>query len=189
MIKVALVGNIASGKSTVEITLKKLGYDVLDTDDVCHTLLGLFPDIPIAFAQYDVFDGEKISREKLGKLVFNNPKLKEKLEDILYPQVRVEIRKFFDTSDKNIVFVAIPLLFEAQMEDMFDKVLFVYSDDAIRLKRLMARNDYTEEYAKLRMESQVSQDVKLKKSDYIIYNNSTVEDLELSVKNVLEQIR
>ena len=189
MIRVALVGNIASGKSTVEMVLKSFGFSVLDTDEVCHKLLSVMLEIPIEFADYDVFDGGEISREKLGKLVFNNPELKEKLEDILYPQLRVEICKFFDTQNSKIAFVAIPLLFEAQMEDLFDKIMFVYCDDDIRLNRLIARNGYTEEYAKLRMDAQMPQDDKLHKSDIVVYNNSTIEELVVSVKNALEQIR
>lgn len=53
------------------------------------------------------------------------------------------------------------MLFEAKMEDLFDKVLFVYTNDDIRLQRLMKRNNYTKEYAIVRMNSQISQDEKL----------------------------
>ena len=74
------------------------------------------------------------------------------------------------------------------MEDLFDKVLFVYTNDDIRLQRLMKRNHYTEEYAIVRMNSQISQDEKVKLADWVIYNNSTVEDLRKMVVNVIEQI-
>ena len=84
--------------------------------------------------------------------------------------------------------ISIPLLFEAKMEDLFDKVLFVYTNDDIRLQRLMKRNNYTKEYAIVRMNSQISQDEKVKLADWVIYNNSTVEDLRKMVVNVIEQI-
>ena len=74
------------------------------------------------------------------------------------------------------------------MEDLFDRVLFVYTNDDIRLQRLMKRNNYTEEYAVVRMNSQISQDEKVKLADWVIYNNSTVEDLRKMVVNVIEQI-
>lgn len=64
---------------------------------------------------------------------------------------------------------------------MFDKILFVAADDNLRLERLMKRNNLTEEQAKLRMNAQMPQDEKIKKSDYVIYNNSTIEDLEAEV--------
>lgn len=189
MIRVALVGNIASGKSTAEEFLVSKNYKVLDTDKVCHNLLGA-DEVVNLFKDKDVFSAENIiDREKLGKLVFNDKSLKQKLEDTLYPLVRVQIDKFFDeNSEEKIAFVAIPLLFEAKMENLFDKILFIYCDDKIRLSRLIARNNYTEEYAKIRMNSQMSQDEKVIKSDYIVYNNSTKENLEESLALMIKQI-
>lgn len=191
MIKVALVGNIASGKSTVEEILQQSDYLVLDTDRVCHKLLENNSEIIEAFSSYDILDdNQNISREKLGKIVFSNPTLKTKLESILHPQIRKEIINFFDENkSQKIVFVAIPLLFEANMQDLFDKILFVYTNDEIRLERLIARNHYTKEYAQIRLNSQLSQDEKIKKSDYVIYNNSTKDELKEEVIKVLEQIR
>lgn len=190
MIKVAIAGNIASGKSTVESILRELGYKILDTDNVCHSLLVSCSEVTKAFSAYDVFSDGKISREKLGKLVFANKNLKKKLEDILYPKVKTVIRDFFiQNKSERIIFVAIPLLFEAGMEDIFDKILFIYCEDSLRLQRLIDRNGYSEEYAKLRMNSQMSQDLKVKKSDWVIYNNSTKESLRSDIVNLVEQIR
>lgn len=188
MLRVALVGNIASGKSTVEKALQTSGYAVLDTDKVCHQLL-ICDEIVEAFSAFDVFEDGEISREKLGKLVFANPELKKQLEDILYPMVKMKIGEFFEQYNaETLVFVAVPLLFEAGMEDLFDKIVFVYCDDEIRLKRLIARNSYTEGYARTRMDAQQSQDEKIKKSDYVIYNNSTIESLDRSVDFVVNEL-
>lgn len=188
MLKVALVGNIASGKSTVEKALQTSGYVVLDTDKVCHELLTC-DEVSKEFSSFDVFENGIISREKLGKLVFANVELKKRLEDILYPMVRLRIAEFFEQYNaESLVFVAIPLLFEAGMVNLFDKIVFVYCDDDIRLKRLTARNNYTEEYAKIRMGAQQSQDEKIKKSDYVIYNNSTIEALDRCVDSVVNEL-
>ena len=191
MIRIALVGNIASGKSTVEQVLTSNDFLVLDTDRVAHILLDNNQEVINAFKDFDILENGKISREKLGRVVFSSKENKKKLENILHPQIRQEILKFFDeNSDKKAVFVASPLLFEAKMEDLFDKIVFVYTDDKIRLNRLIARNNYTLEYAKVRINSQLSQDEKVKKSDIVIFNNSTKEDLEKEVKaKLIEQIR
>lgn len=188
MIKIALVGNIASGKSTAEKILKEKGYSVSDTDVMAHELLNTLADeIITAFNGFDISDSGQISREKLGKIVFNNNLLKSKLENILYPKITAKIEEFFKLHhSEEKVFVAVPLLFEAKMEYLFDKILFIYAEDNIRLKRLIQRNNYSTEYAEKRLKSQLPQEEKVKKSDWVIFNNSTVEDLRKQLSILAE---
>ena len=173
MLKIALTGNIASGKTSV-CSLLEAEAPVLDADLVCHKLLETSESIKEAFANYDVFDNGEISRDKLGKLIFFNENLKQMLENLLYPDLIKEIQAFFEeNSEKEFCVVAIPQLFE----------------DDIRLERLIKRNNYSVEYAKIRMAAQISQDEKVKKADWIIRNEAEFEDLTSQVSNLVEQIR
>ena len=181
MIKYGITGNIASGKSTVENIIKMRGYSVLDTDVVAHEFLNC-DEVKELFKNYDVFNDGKISRTKLGQLVFSEKELLKELERIIHPKVKEKITEFFnDHSFENVVFVSVPQLFETNMEKMFDKIIFVYADDSIRENRLIKRDNYTQEYAQKRMSAQISQEQKISKADIVIYNNSNEKDLEQEV--------
>lgn len=192
MKKIAICGNIASGKTTVQKFLEGKGYKVLDTDEVSHELLTIKnKELFEAFKHLDVFDDSgEFSRYKVGQLIFSNEEYRKKIAEIMHPQITREIEKFFDENkSEELLFVGIPLLFEANMQGMFDKILFVYTDDDIRLKRLLARNNYTLTHAKARMNSQMTQEKKIQMSDYIINNNGDLEELYKNLFKLLEQIR
>lgn len=189
MIKIAIVGNIASGKSEVEKIIEKEGYVVFDTDLITHDILLDNPTVAKSFVDYDVFEYGRLSREKLGKLVFNNSELKHKLESIVHPLILEELEQIFKSySDERCVFVSVPLLFEVGWEKLFDKIIFVKTDDAIRLGRLMKNRGYSKEYAEKRMSAQLSQDEKTENSDIVIENNGTILELEEQVRTVLKSL-
>ena len=197
MLKIAITGNIASGKSYAEKILAQAGFSVLDTDKIAHQLLendDVRKKIIISFFGMDILEDGKISRPKLGKLVFTNPILKQKIESILHPLIKIEIDKFFklkENSGEKVVFVAVPLLFEAKFENMFDKILLICADDKTRLKRLLERNpNLSEEDALNKMYAQLPQEEKVKKSDFVIYNDSSLKnfsnEIDLFISKILE---
>ena len=178
MIKVGLTGNIASGKSCVESILKELGYNVYDADSASHKILEKSTEIK------EIFGTNK--REELARTVFSDKNELKKLEDIIHPLIRDDIEKFFsENSCEKIVFASVPLLFEAGFEDLFDKIILIYAPDEMRLNRLMERNSYTKDYALLRMNSQMLQEEKLKRSDFVINNDKSLDELKNAVRECL----
>lgn len=192
MLKVAITGNIASGKSTVEKFLIDKNYKVLDTDLVAHSLL-LEGEVKIQifeqFSGLDILENGEISRTKLAKFVFSDDNLKDKLEQILHPLIKDRVRQFFvENNNEKVIFVSVPLLFEAKYEDLFDKIILVYAEDMHRLARLMVRNKLSLEEAKKRLECQISQDEKIPLADYVIYNNKDIETLSAQIKENLNYL-
>ena len=90
-------------------------------------------------------------------------------------------------SGSELIFVSVPQLFESKMETLFDKIIYITSDINIRKQRLMARNSLTESEAEIRINAQ-SEENKAKHSDFVIENNSTIENLKLQLESILETI-
>lgn len=178
MIKVAIVGNIASGKSTVEKTIESKGFKVFDTDKIAHEILKNSSDVKNEFGTTD--------RKALAQIVFADSTKLQKLESIIHPKVKEELLKIFSTNEK-IIFVSVPQLFEAGFEELFDKIIYVTADENIRKKRLMKRNSYSAEEAQKRISAQ-SENGKLEKSDFVIKNDGTLQDLETAVNTCLKAL-
>ncbi|MDD3437089.1 MAG: dephospho-CoA kinase [Candidatus Gastranaerophilales bacterium] len=191
MLKIAITGNIAAGKSSVEEFLREKGFSVFDADEVVHELLDnetVKSQVVLLFAGKDILEDNRISRKKLGKIIFADEKSRKELEKILHPLVKDEIRQFFHQKEEQgekIAFVSVPLLFEAKFESLFDKIVLIYADDEIRIKRLIERNNLPLEYAQNRLKIQISQDEKTSLADYVIYNNKTFESLRKNLEELL----
>lgn len=194
MLSVGLTGNIASGKSIVESYFEKKGIPVINADDVTHSLIEKDRDIQQKikklFAGEDILnDNGSISRQKVGKIVFSDQEKLEDLENILHGPVLKKIEEFFDDKrDSNIVIASVPLLFEIDIQPMFDKTILVCADKKIRLQRLMNRNGYSLEHSIERINSQISQEEKRNIADFIIENNNDILELELQINKIIERL-
>jgi dephospho-CoA kinase len=183
MLKIAVTGNIASGKSEAERVLKGLGFKVLCTDEVSHELLE--ENTAVQREVLELFG--TLDRRDIGKAVFAEPKLRTALEGVIHPQVKIEIERFFkENTGEKAVFVSVPLLYEAKMERLFDKVILVCASEDVRLSRLLKRNGFAHEDARSRILAQMDEAKKRALADIIIENNGDLNALETSVKAALK---
>ena len=194
MLKVGLTGNIASGKSIVQSYLEKKGIPVIDADWICHRLMDnneeVIEKVTKLFEGKDIFlDDGRLGRHKIGLIVFANPEKMEALEKILHPLVEKKLQEFFEEHEnEEIVVASVPLLFESNMQNMFDRTILVCADKKLRLQRLMNRNGYSLEHAIERINTQVSQEEKRYMADFIIENNNDLVELETQINKTIERL-
>ena len=187
MIKIAITGNIASGKSAVEKLLSAKGFTVYDTDKIAHEILENSNEVRLAFKDFDILTNDKIDRKKLGDIVFSNKNLLQKLEAIIHPLVKDILLEIFEKDDF-IVFVSVPQLFEAGFETLFDKIVFITAPEETRIERLMGRNNLTREDALKRIAAQEKDETKIPKCNFVIQNNADLTNLERQVNGLLASI-
>ncbi len=193
MKKIAITGNIASGKSEVEKIISASGFKVLDTDKTAHTFLDNDESAKNEIISYfgsDILDNGTISRKKLAEIVFRDKDKLTRLEKIIHPLVFKKIGEFFaQNKTEEMCFVSIPQLFETKTQMAFDKVILISAKEETRLNRLMERNKLTKDEAQLRIDAQMSESVKIKQSDFVIYNDKDLDYLKEQVNCTLTLLR
>ncbi len=193
---IGITGGIGTGKSTVSNYLIEKGYNVIDADKISREIIG---NIQIKKIIIQTFGSQiledplninsNISRNKLRKIVFSNKKNTVKINDIMHPAIIEEIKRQIDLQKtRKLVFVDVPLLFETNLEYLFDKILLVYANQEIQIKRVMERDDKDREETIKIIKSQMNIEEKKYKSDYIIDNISTVKDLKIKVDKFLKDL-
>lgn len=189
---IGLTGSIASGKSTVANILKQYGLPIVDADLVARKVVEkgepTLQKIVEAFGEDILTNTGEMDRAKVGAIVFHNEEKRKLLNSIIHPAIRAEMLRQRDELIQNgakAVVMDIPLLFESKLQHFVEKILVVTVDEHIQLERLMKRNNFTEEEAKARINSQMPLSEKVKQADAVIYNNGTLEETKKQVQIVL----
>ena len=181
-IRVAITGGIGSGKSTFANYLASKGYVVINADDISKDILSfderIKKKIIKEFGSNSYNDG-KLNKKFIAAQVFSNPANLNKLNSILHPQVVQKIDSLIEEKykEKKIVFIESALIYEADIEKYFDYVVLVTADFNIRLKRSVANEKFTEDDFINRDKSQIPQEEKEKRADFIFSNNGSKKDL------------
>ena len=190
---VGLTGGIASGKSTVSNLFRKYGIEIVDADKVAKEVSEKkesIEKISNIFGK-DILDSDgKIVREKLREKAFKNRELLQELNKIIHPQVMEYFkRKKEENSKDEILIFVIPLLFEAKMEYLCDKLIVVGVDVQKQIRRVVARDGSSEELAKKIIFNQMPLDEKIKKADIVIMNDGTLDELEAKVMKIYRELK
>ena len=192
---IGLTGGIATGKSAVAEILKKKGIPVVDADELSHAAIKYNTDgykqVVEQFGADIVGEHNEIIREKLGKIVFSNPKKLKILESIVHPivaqKMQIKMKELSDSGHDFAVYM-LPLLFENNLENNFKDIILVDIPVEIQIKRLMARSGFSKAECCLRIGAQMSREEKIKKTRFIVDNSSTLEETENRLNDALKII-
>ncbi|HHU55173.1 MAG TPA: dephospho-CoA kinase [Acholeplasmataceae bacterium] len=189
---IGITGGIASGKTLVSNFIKSKNYTVIEADRIAHDLLEkpkIVSKIAETFGEEVIVNG-KVDRDALGKIIYYDKKLQKKLNAIIHPKVRKAINKELKKHrDEDLVFVDVPLLYEAKMEDMMDKIVVVYVERQTQIERLMDRDKIIWDYAVTKIDSQIPLKEKFQRADFIINNEGTKQSTEEQVENFLRELK
>lgn len=189
--RIVITGLIASGKSTLAEILREEGFVVIDADKVNKKLIEEDGTNYLAIKSEsdfkDAFDGDRLDKNKLGQIIFSDPKKMEKLNSITHKNIIREIEKEIESVEKKTVFIEIPLYFQMKEKFENDGVILVTCKKDVQIKRLMARDKISESFAKKKIESQDTLAYMVDNSDIIIDNSGDEEELRIKIKNMLDR--
>ena len=192
MLKVALTGGIATGKSYVVARLKDRDIPTIDADEIVHDALG--PGTSTAKTIATTFGSEflrpdgSVHRSLLGAKVFGDPSLREKLEAIVHPLVWDTIRQWFDALAQPMGVASIPLLYETHHERDFDFVVVTFCPPEIQLQRILDRDRISEEEALQRIAAQMPADEKARRANFVIQTGGTKPTTDRQVDELLKTL-
>lgn len=177
---IGLTGNIGTGKSVVRRMLEHLGAYGIDADSLTHrTFAREAPGYQPLIDQFGMWivnsDGE-IDRGRLGRVVFSDPEALKLLESILHPLVDQAIDFLIKRAPQKVIVIEAIKLLEAGLGEKCDSIWVSYSPKDIQLARLTQKRRMSRKDAIQRIESQPSQDLKIKSAKVVINNVSSFED-------------
>ena len=191
---IGLTGGISSGKSTVSRFLAELGAVILDADKVGHEAFK--PDtepwreVVAAFGRQILKPSGEIDREKLGEIVFGNPKLLSRLNQIMHPRMYDMVKSQLEEyrrQEVGVVVLEAALLLEANWTSLVDEVWVTAASESTVLKRLKEKSGLSEPESLARIRSQMSTEERIKRADVVINTDCRLDELKAKVKELWQR--
>ena len=193
MLTIGLTGGIGSGKSVVADLLREQGATIIDADRLGHEAYTpnseAWTQVVAAFGEGILTEEGEIDRRKLGAIVFSEPAQLERLNGIMHPLMAgmVQQRKVqLSEASVDVAVVEAAVLFEAGWETLVDEVWTTVAPDDVVIERLRQRNGLSAQEASKRINSQMSSEDRIRRSDVVIENASDLVALQHQVEALWE---
>jgi dephospho-CoA kinase len=184
----AITGGFGTGKTTVAGYFRRFGARVVDADKIVHNLLksgsAVYKKIIIGFGRGILKKDKSIDRASLAKAVFGDRKLLNKLNKIIHPQVIKIMQKEIASAREKVVVLDVPLLFEAGLQRLADKVLVVRTNRKIQLRRIFKKTSLSQRDILMRIKAQLPLSTKVRRADFVIDNDGTQNRTKKQVANL-----
>ena len=185
---IGLTGGIGSGKSLAGDFFKSKNIDVIDADDLAHNALDIeregykkFLDI---FGETFLDENSEIDRKALRKYIFQNPEMKNKLEEIVHPIVQNGILNFINNSNSIYRIIIVPLIAETNSSSFYDRVLAIDCKKEIQIERASKRDNSNEEQILKIIQSQASSEDRNKIANDVVENNDTKDEFLMNLEDI-----
>lgn len=187
-LKIAITGNIGSGKSSFCNYLRQYGQKVFDADEIANEIL--FSLTPLWRKRWGdkVFRDGFVDKQAISEIVFHDAEELAYLNSEIHPRVTQRFTEEFQKSDADALFFEIPLLFEARLEADFDYLVLVTAPRAVVLQRLKQRNPLEIENLILRLDKQMPDADKAARVDLVIDNSLDLSHLKNEAKKLIETL-
>jgi len=193
MVKVGLTGGIGSGKTTVSNFLLEYGIPVYNSDSLgkklMNTNLELINDIVNIFGE-SVYNNGILNTNLLSSIVFSDAEKIKQLNNLVHPKVAEDFKQWVEKNNNQPILVKeAAILIESGAYLDMDKIILVISKKSNRINRVSKRDNSDLESIEKRINFQLTDDEKIKYADYIIENNSSLDDLKNEVLRVINEIK
>lgn len=183
MIRIGITGQMGSGKSFITKEFSKLGVPTIMMDDVAKMVQYTYPTLIDKLVERfpEGYPNGVLDKVKMREILFSDKtgKNTKDISELIKPYINLEIGKFYQiNSDAEYVIVESALLFEYNLQGNFDSIIFVHSDSKLRKEKAIKRDNITSEEYDNRMRNQLSDEFKLKNSDYTIINDFTSNTID-----------
>lgn len=196
MVVIGLTGGILSGKSTISGMLAEKGAVIIDADKIGHEtykpLTSIWQELRDAFGDGILKKNGEIDRKRLGEIVFADPQALERLNKIVHPRMREMIREEIDClkgEEVAVVVLEAAVLIEASWTDLVDEVWVAVAPEEVVIKRLQNRGGLSEEQARARIRSQISNGERVKHADIIIDTDCELSEVRARVEELWETLK